>query len=131
MNIVPIDETTKYVNENKAKEAETMNQEDFLHVLVTQMQNQNPMDPMDDFEYMTQITQFSMLESINGLSMKIDNMKALDYIGKNVIASIMNEDNPTMDYIEGLVESITLQDDEVLLNTQFGSVYMDNVVYVY
>ncbi len=63
--------------------------------------------------------------------MKIDNMKALDYIGKNVIASIMNEDNPTMDYIEGLVESITLQDDEVLLNTQFGSVYMDNVVYVY
>lgn len=131
MNIVPIDETTKYVNENKAKEAGTMNQEDFLQVLVTQMQNQNPMDPMDDFEYMTQITQFSMLESINGLSMKIDNMKALDYIGKNVIASIINEDNPTMDYIEGLVESITLQDDEVLLNTQFGSVYMDNVVYVY
>lgn len=131
MRIAPINQPTEYVNAQKAKEATIMNQEDFLHILITQMQNQNPMDPMDDFEYMSQITQFSMLDSINGIQSQVHGLKALDYIGKNVVGTFMNNDSPTSKYIEGLVESITLQDDSVLLNLENGSLYMDNVVLVY
>lgn len=131
MNIVPIGQSTTYLNQTRAKEATTMNQEDFLNILVTQMQNQNPMDPMDDFQYMSQITQFSMLDSINGIQSQINGLKALDFIGKNVIGTFMNNDSSTSKYIEGLVQSITLQDDSVILNLEDGSLYMDNVVYVY
>lgn len=34
----------------------------FLRLLVTQIQNQNPLDPSNPIEFMTQLTQFSNLE---------------------------------------------------------------------
>ncbi|MFA7672255.1 MAG: flagellar hook capping FlgD N-terminal domain-containing protein [Clostridia bacterium] len=131
MNIIPIGQTTEYVNNAKAEDATTMDQEDFLQILVSQMQNQNPMEPMDDFEYMSQITQFSMLDSVDGIYSQISGLKALDYIGKNVIGSYMNDSSTTTQYIEGLVQSITIQDDSVILNLEDGSLYMDNVLNVY
>jgi flagellar basal-body rod modification protein FlgD len=131
MNFVPVGQTTEYVNNVKADEATTMDQEDFLKILVSQMQNQNPMEPMDDFEYMSQITQFSMLDSVDGIYSSISGLKALDYIGKNVMGTYMSDNSTTNQYIEGLVTSITIQDDSVLLNLEDGSLYMDNVLYVY
>ncbi|MFA5340345.1 MAG: flagellar hook capping FlgD N-terminal domain-containing protein [Clostridia bacterium] len=131
MNIVPIDETTKYVNETKAKDSTTLDQEDFLSILVSQMQNQNPMEPMNDFEYMSQITQFSMLDSVNGISSKLGGMSALDYIGKTIIGTYMTEGSTETRYTEGLVQSITIQDDTIMLNLDNESIYMENVLHVY
>lgn len=38
----------------------------FLRLLVAQLQNQNPLDPSDPIEFMTQLTQFSTLEQSLG-----------------------------------------------------------------
>ena len=36
--------------------------ENFLTLFVTQLQNQNPLDPTDNTEFMSQLAQFSTLE---------------------------------------------------------------------
>ena len=40
----------------------TINYEAFLKLLVTQMQNQDPLNPMNDTEYMAQLATFSNVE---------------------------------------------------------------------
>ncbi|MNJ09456.1 Basal-body rod modification protein FlgD [compost metagenome] len=40
----------------------------FLQMLVTQMQNQNPLDPQDNSEFVAQLAQFSSLEGITTLN---------------------------------------------------------------
>lgn len=66
----------------------------FLRLLVTQMQNQDPLEPMDSTEFTNQLVQFSNVEQqikTNGhleslLSMQTLNLTALgvSFIGKNV-----------------------------------------------
>ena len=42
------------------------NKETFLKLLVAQLQNQNPLDPSDPMQYVSQLTQFSVLEQTLG-----------------------------------------------------------------
>lgn len=67
---------------------------DFMTLLVAQIQNQDPMSPMNNAEFTGQITQFTMLEEMEGINSKleenllvgtsINNTAMLGLVGKNV-----------------------------------------------
>jgi len=46
----------------------------FLKLLTTQMQNQDPMSPMDNQQFIQQMTQFSSLEQLMGIQTSMDNV---------------------------------------------------------
>ena len=50
----------------------TMDKEDFLKLLTTQLQYQNPLDPQDPSEFVAQLSQFSSLEQLINLNTKMD-----------------------------------------------------------
>lgn len=52
--------------------ASTLGKDSFLQLLVTQMQNQNPLDPQDNSEFVAQLAQFSSLETMQNLSTSVD-----------------------------------------------------------
>ena len=68
----------------------------FLKLLVTQLQNQDPLNPLDDKEFIAQLAQFSSLEQMTNISSGItsltektaqqDMLSAVNYIGKEVTA---------------------------------------------
>src|SRR5690606_32814066 len=70
-------------------------QEQFLTLLVTQLQNQDPLNPMDNAEVTSQIAQLSTVNGINqlnntllALSGQMDlsqSMQAANLIGKEVL----------------------------------------------
>ncbi|MDX9872909.1 MAG: flagellar hook capping FlgD N-terminal domain-containing protein [Clostridia bacterium] len=61
--------TYNYVNtEAAAKEQSMLGKDEFLKLLVTQLQYQDAMNPMDDKEFISQMAQFSSLEQIQNLS---------------------------------------------------------------
>jgi len=74
----------------------TMGKNDFLLLLVAQLENQDPMNPEDATEFTSQLAQFSSLEqmenankSLEGLgamSNEMERMSALGLIGQDVIA---------------------------------------------
>jgi flagellar basal-body rod modification protein FlgD len=45
----------------------TMGKDAFLGLLVAQMQNQNPLQPQADGEFLAQLAQFSSLEQLQGI----------------------------------------------------------------
>lgn len=69
----------------------------FLLLLVTQLQNQDPLKPMDDKEFTAQLAQFSSLEEMKNISKSIDGLvasqssmtktDAVGFIGKEIKAS--------------------------------------------
>ena len=56
----------------------TMDKEDFLKLLTTQLQYQNPLDPQDPSEFVAQLSQFSSLEQLINLNSKLDSYKRND-----------------------------------------------------
>lgn len=60
----------------------------FLSILLTQMQHQNPLDPMDTKEFTGQLTQFSALEQQIDTNAKLDNM--LSALTKNTLSTAFN-----------------------------------------
>ena len=72
-------------------------EEVFLNLLLTQMQNQDPLDPMDNQEFLSQIAQLSTveqlrttnsnLETLQLYQMSINNAQSVSLIGKEVTAA--------------------------------------------
>lgn len=53
---------------------ETMGKDAFLQLLVTQLENQDPLNPTDNTEFVAQLAQFSSLEGIQNLNTTLEGM---------------------------------------------------------
>lgn len=54
-----------------------MGKDEFLRILVTQLQNQDPTAPMQDKEFIAQMAQFSSLEQITNMSASFQKLSGL------------------------------------------------------
>lgn len=52
--------------------ASSLGKDSFLKLLVTQLQNQNPLDPQDNSQFVAQLAQFSSVESLQNLNTSVD-----------------------------------------------------------
>lgn len=96
---------------NKKKEATNeMGQDQFLQLLVAQMQYQDPLEPTSNTEWVAQMATFSMVESLNGMKTVMTEQSAYDLVGKYVL--IQDGDN----YVKGKVDYITKQNGETVLS---------------
>ncbi|HWQ43408.1 MAG TPA: flagellar hook capping FlgD N-terminal domain-containing protein [Desulfosporosinus sp.] len=57
---------------NKVKANDALGKDDFLKLLVAQMQNQDPLNPVDNKESIAQLAQFSALEQMTNISTSMD-----------------------------------------------------------
>jgi flagellar basal-body rod modification protein FlgD len=72
-----------------------MGKDDFLLLLIAQLRNQDPLDPMDNSQFVAQLAQFSSLEQMENLNtkfedqaaliMSLNNTMAVSYVGKEVV----------------------------------------------
>ncbi len=59
----------------KAPEDPLTSKDTFLKLLVAQLQHQNPMDPSDPMQYVSQLTQFSSLEQALGTRKELEGIR--------------------------------------------------------
>ena len=81
-------------------DASKMGKHDFLKLLTTQLENQDPTDPMKDRKMVTQLAQFSELEEMTNVSNGMEELnsgqsqtrmvQAVDFLGKSVTAQGSN-----------------------------------------
>lgn len=88
------------------KESSKMGKDEFLKILVTQLQYQDPMNPMEDTEFIAQMAQFSSLEQMQNLNESVLMSRAVNLIGKNVIMKGGNSDTGENLLAEGIVEGV-------------------------
>jgi flagellar basal-body rod modification protein FlgD len=97
-------------------------QMDYMKLLVTELQNQNPLDPLDNNQMASQLAQFSQLQQLESMDTKFANILAVNertyastLIGKEV--SFMTEARDgTRELASGMVdEVITNNGGDILL----------------
>ncbi|HWS28707.1 MAG TPA: flagellar hook capping FlgD N-terminal domain-containing protein [Clostridia bacterium] len=69
---------------SKRNVTKELGQEQFMELLVQQMANQDPLSPTSDTDYIAQLAQFSMLNSINSLSDSMVQTQMYSLVGKEV-----------------------------------------------
>lgn len=67
---------TNYNAITSAMSKQTLNQDDFLKLLVTQLSAQDPMNPMKDTEFVSQMAQFSALEQTRSMQTDISGLRS-------------------------------------------------------
>ncbi len=85
-----------------------MDMEDFFKILSAQLQNQTMYDTVDNSEYITQMTQFSMVSQIQAMAANFQNIQALSMIGKEVSLKSANSDG-TYVQVTGVADSVAFQ----------------------
>ena len=106
-----------------ATAGQTLEKDDFLKLLITQLTHQDPTEPMNDREFIAQMAQFSTLEQITNMSQDFGKLagilstsQALGLLGKTVEVVVGNE------LVEGVVEEVVGREYPQLL---IGGEYFD------
>lgn len=88
---MPVNPTTILTSPNaippagqSASEQGLLGKDDFLKLLIGQLQHQDPLNPGDPTQQMTQMTQFSILEQITNLAKSQEATAANDYDGQAI-----------------------------------------------
>ena len=95
--INPIGMANPSSDQISAPDESTVGKDEFLTLLVTQLQYQDPLNPMEGTEFTAQLAQFSSLEQLTNVNdnleylqlyqASLNNAQAVNFIGKTVKAS--------------------------------------------
>jgi len=96
-------------------------QMDYMKLLITQLQNQNPLEPLNNNEMASQLAQFSQLQQLESMNSSFAEVLAVanhtyanSLIGKEV--SFLGETpEGTVDILRGVVEQVYKQNGENFL----------------
>jgi flagellar basal-body rod modification protein FlgD len=96
MDVAPVNSASSANSGLYDNTSTILGKDDFLTLLITQLQNQDPLDPTDSVEYTAQLAQFSSLEQLSNVNQNleylqmyqasINNAQAVSFIGKAVTA---------------------------------------------
>lgn len=108
-----------YASSNVSKAASksdssTLGKDDFLKILITQLQNQDPMQPMEDKDFIAQMAQFSALEQTTNMASQLEAMRyspgmTASLLGMNV-TWIATDSQGSVSTKSGTVDSIVVRD---------------------
>ncbi|MDI9483080.1 MAG: flagellar hook capping FlgD N-terminal domain-containing protein [Bacillota bacterium] len=87
----------------------------FLKLLITQLQHQDPLEPMDDQDFIAQIAQFSSLEQMQNLNSSFSYSMGFSLMGKYISAIIPDEKTGEIKYVEGEVTAVRSASGQVYL----------------
>ena len=104
------------------KPAQSLGKDDFLKLLVMQLKNQDPLEPMKNEQFVAQLAQFNSLEQMINLNKSFESMFGLQqlsyassFIGK-LVAYADADGNPQT----GLVQEVGLDKGKPMLNLGNG-----------
>ena len=112
---------SKAIEASKREAGGALDKDAFLQLLVTQMQYQDPLEPTDNTEYVSQLATFSTLEEMQNMGSTMDKQVASALVGQYVF---MEETSATGDTktIEGTVDYVTFSGSKTYLSIE-GTLY--------
>ena len=116
---------------NGRKTSQELGKDDFLKLLITQMQNQDPTSPMENTEFIAQMAQFSSLEQMTNMSTAFEKMAS--FINASEAASTLGKTVQITaggNQFEGVVEQATRgENPQILVNGNYYT--MDKISAIY
>lgn len=118
-------ESQSSLAKSKAKKA-GYSKDTFLQLLVAEVQNQDPLEPTSNTEWISQYATFSELEAMNNMSSSFDLSRASELVGKTVVLNTTNEAGKTTT-IQGKVDYVTYEGGQAYLSVNGSTYSMDDL----
>ena len=96
--------------------------EDFINMMLVQLQNQDPTEPASNEELLAQMSQIGQLESSNQLQESLSKLVLQSNLGAsgNLIGKSVTGVDQLGDETEGIVTSVSVEDGDVRLELDNG-----------
>ncbi|KAB2335424.1 flagellar hook assembly protein FlgD [Bacillus mesophilum] len=127
---------SNYQNQTKKTGSDVLGKDDFLKILMAQLQNQDPSSPMEDKDFIAQMATFSSLEQMTNMNTTLESFLKMQeqsqmisynaFIGKEVnwhkVSAAESENNaPVIEEGTGRVASIQFKDNSVTFILEDGT----------
>ena len=104
---------------------------EFLQLLVAQLQNQDPIDPVDQESFVNQLTSFSTLEAVEGLNAKFDDILQLQQITQGFeLAGKEVRYVDGQNTVTGKVDEVSVVGAQILANIDGSQIPISNIISV-
>lgn len=130
-NVWPYYAKTNVASAAKEKKTNDLGKDQFLKILITQLKNQDPSQPLQDKEFIAQMAQFTSVEQLSNMSNEMKLLRqslgfASGLIGKSITWSTTNDKGENSSQT-GVVESITVKDGAQFAVVGKEKVAMDKI----
>ena len=119
--------TTSSDSLSKTENKNAVNSDTFLTLLVAEMQNQDPLEPTSNTEWVSQYATFTQVEQMGEMSDSMDMLRANNLVGKEVIMQVTSVSTGETSYVRGPVDYITIEEGKPLLNIGGSSYSLDDL----
>ncbi len=120
----------------KNKEDNTLNKNAFFQLLTTQLEYQDPLDPMDNTQFISQMAQFSSLEQMENMNESMEQFLQIQELSEG--ASLIGKTVETIDSesgetIKGEVTRVSLEDKKMyaVLNDGEEKIEVEGISAIY
>ena len=104
----------RFEPKNKASGSNELGKNEFMKLMIAQMENQNPLDPQDNGAFISQLAEFSSLEEMQGISASVNNftnqfkssqaLQASAMVGRSVLVPASSSPLSNGGTISGMVD---------------------------
>ena len=96
--------------------------EDFIKMMITQLQNQDPMEPAKNQELLAQMSQIGQLQSSTQLQETLKSFSAQSQISSagSMIGKAVEGNDENNDQVTGIVAAVRVEKDKVYLELDNG-----------
>lgn len=136
--LAPIGEDGKLVTHTdsgdslkKGKDKNAVDSDMFLTLLVAEMQNQDPLEPTSNTEWVSQYATFTQVQQMSEMAQSVDVLRANNLIGKEVIMKTTSEKTGDVNYTQGTVDYVEMEEGKPLLvinGNKFSISDLDTIV---
>ena len=105
--------------------------DDFIKMMLTQLQNQDPLEPAKNQELLAQMSQIGQLQTSTQLQETLKGLTLQNQLGSagNLIGKLVQGTDNNNDTVVGLVNSVRVENNQVFLELDSGkTLSMGNVI---
>jgi len=108
-----------------------LGKDEFISILIAQLQHQDPTAPLENVDMVSQMTQFATMESVN--AMAVTNMQSQAYalIGKGIVGGIRNLETGAVTEVIGTVDGAGIDAGKPYVLVGQARVYVEDIFQVF
>lgn len=112
----PVTPVTSSTTKQETKTTGGLGSQDFMKLLIAQLRNQDPLQPMEDKEFITQMAQFDSLEAMQSMNKSIQALTLSSMLSQaGSLLGTEIEANTKDGKVVGVVTGVSVADGEAVL----------------
>lgn len=118
-----------YIQSSTSKKtgSSNINTETFLKLLVAQMQYQDPLEPQSNSDFVAQLAMMAGLEQVQTMNGSLNTSKAMNYIGKQIYATVLDADTGVEEKYSGVVTGVVIKNGMAYVMVGKNAISVDDI----